>query len=56
MAHTGYVLCRIVVVAALTSAALLVFVGDITAASRAVYAPLSKTSVPNQADMRASRH
>jgi hypothetical protein len=56
MPQTGYVLCRILVIAALTSAALLVFVGDITAASRAVYAPLSKIAVPNQPDVRASRH
>jgi hypothetical protein len=36
----NYVVCRILVVAALVSAALLVFVGDITAAGHAVYAPL----------------
>jgi hypothetical protein len=56
MPQTGYVLCRILVVAALTSAALLVFVGDITAASHAVHAPLSKTAVPNRPEVHASRH
>jgi hypothetical protein len=53
----NYLSCRILVVAALASAALLVFVGDITAAGRAVYAPLSNVAVANQPEVRrASRH
>jgi hypothetical protein len=55
MPQPGYLLCRILVVAALTSAALLVFVGDITAASRTVYAHLSKTAAASQPDGRAAR-
>jgi hypothetical protein len=55
MPQPGYLLCRILVVAALTSAGLLVFLGDITAAGHAVYAPLSKAALPNQPDARASR-
>ena len=50
----NYVMYRILVVAALTSAALLVFVGDITAAGQAVHAPLWKTAIANQPDVRAS--
>jgi hypothetical protein len=52
----NYVMYRILVVAALASAGLLVFVGDITAAGRAVYAPLSKIAVSNQPDVRAFNH
>jgi hypothetical protein len=53
----NYLSCRILVVAALASAALLVFVGDITAAGRAVYAPLSNVAVANQPEVRrALRH
>jgi hypothetical protein len=40
----NYFIYRIFVVAALTSAALLVLVGDITAAGHALHAPLSKTA------------
>jgi len=50
----NYVTSRILVVAALASAALLVFIGDITAAGHAVYAPLSKMAVANQPDVRGS--
>jgi hypothetical protein len=55
MPQPAYLLCRILVVAALTSAALLVFIGDITAASHAVYAHLSKTAVATQPDVRTAR-
>jgi hypothetical protein len=51
----NYVMYRILVVAALASAALLVFVGDITAVGHAIYAPLSKLAIANQPEMRAPR-
>jgi hypothetical protein len=54
MPQPGYLLCRILVVAALTSAALLVFVGDITAASRTVYAHYRKQ--PLQVSRTAAQH